>query len=108
MHVTMFYMAVDAYSLHSSRGVHDFYTTNTQCNKTWLDTMYFAAFVCVVPPAVRAPLTVNIVCEEQTPSQNRIAAQAPPNPPCFELPCGELEVESNSFGPLGIDPSLLQ
>ena len=77
-------------------------------NKTWLDTMYFAAFVCVVPPAERAPLTVNIVCEEQTPSQTRIAAQAPSNPACLELRCGELEVESNSFGPLGIDPSLLQ
>ena len=66
----------------------------------------------VPPPAVQAPLTDDTDCEEQTPLEGSIVAQAPSNQSYqpvaahSELPFGELETQPTFFGRLSIDPSL--
>ena len=82
-------------------------------------TTYFAASVHVVhlsssapAPALQAPLTDGTVCEEQTPLQSSIAAQAPSNQSYQPVAAhsglrfGELETQPTFFGWLSIDPSL--
>ena len=57
-----------------------------------------------------APLTDPTVCEEQTPLQSRSMAQAPSSHTYHannsELPFDQQEVQSASFGPLTVGPSL--